>query len=88
MGALADPIDFETSEDGTIAAGAIKISFYNNGTGEQLINGVMQRVGPDAIVNGVPLRVGKATNFGFAGKPYKAIEYKTNGTTLFIRRTI
>lgn len=75
MGALADPIEFETTEDGTVPAGAIKISFYNDGTSV-------------AIVNGVRLKVGKATNFGFMGKPYRAIDYKTNGTTLFIRYTV
>ncbi|MEQ8624467.1 MAG: hypothetical protein RJQ00_06415 [Vicingaceae bacterium] len=75
MGAFADPIEFETTEDGTVPAGAIKISFYNEGTSV-------------AIVNGIRLKVGKATNFGFMGKPYRAIEYQTNGSTLFIRYTL
>ncbi len=88
MEGLANPIEFETNEDGTIPAGAIHLAFYNEGSSEQMVGGVMQKVGPDAIVNGVKLKVGKATNFGFVGKPYRAIEYKTNGTTLYIRYTV
>lgn len=75
MESQANPIEFETTEDGVVPAGAILISFYNSGK-------------VDCIVNGVTLKAGKARNYGFAAKPYRAIAYQPNGSTLIIMITI
>ncbi len=75
MDLLANPIEFETTNDGNVPAGAIAVSFKNTGT----INGK---------VNNITLKAGEATNYTFVGKPYKSIAYKTNGSTFKIRYTI
>lgn len=75
MDILANPIEFETTTDGTIPKGAIVISFKNIGT-------------VDGIVNNTTLKVGEATNYTFVGKPYNSISYQTEGSTFKIRYTI
>lgn len=75
MDILADPIEFESSTDGEVPAGALEIAFKN--VGDSI-----------AVVNGVSIQIGEAWNYGFVGKPYKAISYETNGSTLRIRYTI
>ena len=75
MNILANPIEFETSEDGNIPAGAIVVSFKNIGT-------------VDGKVNNITLKVGEATNDTFVGKPYQSITFQTNGSIFKIRYTL
>ncbi|MFT5668302.1 MAG: hypothetical protein ACI9DK_002503 [Vicingaceae bacterium] len=75
MDILANPIEFETSTDGTVPKGAIVISFKNIGT-------------TDGTVNNTTLKVGEATNYTFVGKPYDSIAYETKGSIFKIRYTI
>lgn len=75
MDILAEPIEFQSNTDGEIPAGALEIAFKN--VGDTI-----------AEVNGISIQIGEAWNYGFVGKPYKAIPYKTNGSTLRIRYTI
>ena len=75
MGALANPVEFETSENGSIPAGAIAISLKNIGN-------------QAGTVNNAELKIGEATNYTFVGKPYSAIAYETNGSTFKIRYTL
>ena len=75
MDVLANPIEFETSENGAVPAGAIVASFKNIGSNT-------------GKVNEVELKVGEATNYTFVGKPYSKIDYEANGTTFKIRYTL
>jgi hypothetical protein len=75
MDGLANPIEFETTENGSIPVGAIVISFKNIGS----------EIG---TVNSTTLKVGEATNYTFVGKPYKSIPYETNGSTFKVRYTL
>ena len=75
MDGLAQPIEFETNEDGSIPAGAIVISFKNIGS-------------TAGKVNNTELKAGEATNYTFVGKPYPAIPYQTNGSVFKIRYTL
>ena len=75
MDILANPIEFETSADGTVPAGAIVVSFKNIGS-------------TNGMVNNTTLKAGEATNYTFVGKPYKSIAYITNGSTFKIRYTV
>lgn len=75
MDGLANPIEFETSENGSIPAGAIVISFKNIGT----------KAGK---VNNTELKVGEATNYTFVGKPYQSISYEASGSIFKIRYTL
>jgi hypothetical protein len=75
MESQANPIELETSVDGTTPAGAIDISVKNIGT----VIGTL---------NGVSLKPGDAVNYGFVAKPYRAIAYQTNGSTFKIKYTI
>jgi len=75
MDILADPNEFETTEDGVTQAGALEVAFKNIG------NAV-------ATVNGVGLDIGEAKNYGFVGKPWRALSYETNGSELRIKVTL
>lgn len=75
MDTLANPIEFETTDDGVIPEGAIVVSIKNIGT-------------QNGIVNNTTLKVGEATNYTYVGKPYQSINYQTNGSTFKIRYTI
>ena len=75
MNGLADPIKFETNEDGSTPAGAIVISLKNIGS-------IAGRV------NNAELKAGEATNYTFVGKPYRSISYQTNGSVFKIRYTL
>jgi len=75
MDILADPQEIVTTVDGQTTAGALEVAFKNIGA-------------QTAIVNGIELPPGEPWNYGFVGKPYRAIAYQTNGTTLRIRYTI
>lgn len=75
MDILANPIEFTTSDNGAVPAGALAIYFKNIGN-------------QTTIVNGVELEIGEAKNYGFVGKAYQSIPYQTNGSTLRINYTI
>ena len=72
---LADPREQITTVEGETTLGALCISILNIGD-------------EDATVNGVPLPPGKVVNYEFVGKPYRAITYNPNNSTLQILTTL
>lgn len=75
MESLGDPIFILATEAGIIPAGAIRICVKNIGK-------------ITAYINDEPLEAGEPTDFKFIAKPYRAITYNPNGSTLKIRYTI
>lgn len=75
MDILAEALEGDVTEDGSIPAGFLFASVKNVG-------------GAIASVNGVPLPAGEAKSYPFIGKGYKAIAYQVNGSTLRIMKVI
>jgi hypothetical protein len=75
MDILAEALEENVTEDGTMSAGFLFASVKNVGSSV-------------ATVNGVPLAAGEAKSYPFIGKGYKAIPYQVNGSTLRIMKVI
>lgn len=71
MSIYANVSESEVSQPGQVPAGVLFVSIKNTGAS-------------DALVNGVPLEAGQAKSYPFLGKPYTAIDYDPQGSSLRI----